>query len=190
MINSMIGTYVVGTDQDNEKGRERSRHWLHRKPQLRAFEAAKGFDVSCRWWMIKLAWGTMMLSVGWQLNPNLAVQTREGLDKIEKQLVIWNDFEEMTLKTLAPGGAVLERRKMKTEKFTHPVNLWNIGPWLALIEPFTRDKRVLCENPCQGRDKLRMMLKIFYMGGGASGRGTPLHPRGLGSNPWGMDCFI
>ena len=47
----------------------------------------------------------MMLSVGWQLNPNLAVQTREGLDKIEKQLVIWNDFEEMTLKTLAPSGA-------------------------------------------------------------------------------------
>ena len=54
----------------------------------------------------------MMLSVGWQLNPNLAVQTREGLDKIEKQLVIWNDFEEMTLKTLAPGGAVAKWSKL------------------------------------------------------------------------------
>ena len=40
----------------------------------------------------------MMLSVGWQLNPNSAIQTREGLDKIEKLLVFWNDFEEMTMK--------------------------------------------------------------------------------------------
>ena len=60
----------------------------------------------------------MMLSVGWQLNPNLAIQTREGLDKIEKLLVIWNDFEEMTMKNFGTWwrscevvqAAVLERR--------------------------------------------------------------------------------